>query len=200
MLTKIYEQSPSEKELRRVVSMLERDGLIIYPTDSVYAFGCSLRSAKGVERLRRICGKQESDLSVVFPALAQVAEYCRVDNAAFRVLRANLPGAFTFILPASSRVPDKALERRKTIGVRIPANAIALAIVEMLGCPVMTASVHGNDLGVEYLTDPELLDECYGHEVDMVVDGGIGDCIPTTIVDLTSDEPEVIREGRGVLN
>lgn len=199
MLTKIYAQNPSQKELRRVVEALEGDGVVIYPTDSVYAFGCSLRSAKGIERLRRLCGKQIEDLSVVFENLAQVAEYCRVDNTAFRVLRRNLPGAFTFILPASSRVPDKALEKRKTIGVRIPDNGVALAVVEALGSPIMTASVHGDNESEEYTTDPELIEERYGREVAMIIDGGIGQTIPTTVVDLTGDEPEIIREGRGEL-
>lgn len=118
MLAKIYEQNPSEKELQRVVDALERDEIIIYPTDSVYAFGCSLRSPKAIERLRRIRGKSEEKFTVVFENIAQVAEYCRVDNAVFRILKRNLPGPFTFVLAASARIPDKALERRRTIGVR----------------------------------------------------------------------------------
>ena len=111
MLTKIYERNPSEKELQRVVDVLERDGIVIYPTDSVYAFGCSLRSPRAIDRLRRIRGKSSGELAVVFGSIAQIAEYCRVDNAAFRTLKRNLPGPFTFVLAASSRVPDKALER-----------------------------------------------------------------------------------------
>lgn len=132
MLTKIYERNPSEKELQRVVDVLERDGIVIYPTDSVYAFGCSLRSPRAIDRLRRIRGKSSGELAVVFGSIAQIAEYCRVDNAAFRTLKRNLPGPFTFVLAASSRVPDKALERRQTIGVRIPANAVARAVVSAL--------------------------------------------------------------------
>ena len=199
MLTKIYEQNPSEKELQRVVDVLERDGVVIYPTDSVYAFGCSIRSPKAIERLRRMRGKQPGLLAVVFADLAQVAEYCRVDNAAFRILKRNLPGPFTFVLTASSRVPDKALEKRRTIGVRIPANGVARAIVERLGAPLITASVKDDDEVVEYTTDPELIHERYGREVDLVIDGGAGDNVPTTVVDLTQDEAEVLREGKGVL-
>lgn len=199
MLTKIYEQNPSERELNRVVEALGRDGIVIYPTDSVYAFGCSLRSAKAIERLRRLRGKSSADLALVFANIAQVAEYCRVDNAAFRILKRNLPGPFTFVLPASSRVPDKALERRRTIGVRIPANGVARAVVEALGCPMVTASVKDDDEVIEYTTDPELIDERYGHEVALVIDGGIGDNLPTTVVDLTGDEPEIVREGKGEL-
>ena len=133
MLAKIYEQNPSEKELQRVVDALERDEIIIYPTDSVYAFGCSLRSPKAIERLRRIRGKSEEKFTVVFENIAQVAEYCRVDNAVFRILKRNLPGPFTFVLAASARIPDKALERRRTIGVRIPASPVARAVVGALG-------------------------------------------------------------------
>ncbi|MDE5708780.1 MAG: threonylcarbamoyl-AMP synthase [Alistipes sp.] len=196
MLTKIYGQNPSERELQRVVSVLGSDGIIIYPTDSVYAFGCSLRSAKAIERLRRLKGKTE--FSLVFSDLAQVAEFCRVDNAAFRVLKRNLPGPFTFVLPASSRVPDKTLGKRKTIGVRIPANPVARAIVDMLGAPLVTASVPGDD-ETEYTTDPELIHERYGREIPLVVDGGVGDSVPTTVVDLSDGEPEILREGKGEL-
>ena len=128
-----------------------------------------------------------------------MAGNCIVDNAVFRVLKRNLPGPFTFILPASSRVPDKALERRQTIGVRIPANPIARAIVEMLGCPLVTTSVRDEDDVVEYTTDPELIHERYGREVALVIDGGTGDNVPTTVVDLTDGEPEILREGKGEL-
>lgn len=199
MLTKIYAENPSERELQKVVEVLRNDGIIIYPTDSVYAFGCSLRSPKAIERLRRMKGKDAGAFAVVFGELAQVAEYCRVDNAAFRVLKRNLPGPFTFVLPASSRVLDKALEKRRTIGIRIPGNAIPRAIVAALGCPMVTTSVKDDDQVVEYTTDPELIHERYGRDVSLVIDGGIGDNVPTTVVDLTGEEPEILREGRGEL-
>ena len=199
MLVKIYAENPSERELKRVVEALEHDGIVIYPTDSVYAFGCSLRSAKAVERLRRLRGRSDAPLTVVFHDIAQVAEYCRVDNATFRILKRNLPGPFTFLLPASSRVPVKALGRRRTIGTRIPAHPVARAVVEALGCPMITASVKDDDEVVEYTTDPELIEERYGRDVSLVIDGGMGDNVPTTIVDLTGDEPEIVREGRAEL-
>lgn len=198
MLTKIYAENPSERELARVIAVLEHDGIVIYPTDSVYAFGCSIRSPKAIERMRRIKGKGATTFSVVFSDIAQAAEYCRVDNAAFRTLKRNLPGPFTFLLPASSRVPDKALERRKTIGVRIPDNVIPRSVVAALGCPLLTTSVR-DDEEEEYTTDPGLIAERYGGEVDMVIDGGMGDNVPTTVVDLTQDEPHVLREGKGRL-
>lgn len=198
MLTKIYAENPSEKELRRVVDCLERDELIVYPTDSVYAVGCSLRSPKAIERLRRMKGSGE--LSVVFGSIAGVAEYCRVDNVAFRILKRNLPGPFTFILPASSRIPDKALGKRRTIGVRIPDNGVACAIVEALGCPLVTMSVKDDEQQEEYTTDPELIHERYGRDIALVIDGGLGESIPTTVVDLTGDEPRIVREGKGVFS
>ena len=154
MLTKIYEQNPSERELQKVVDVLVHDGIVIYPTDSVYAFGCSLHSPKAIERLRRMKGKDAEAFSVVFGDMAQVAEYCRVDNTAFRILKRNLPGPFTFVL---------------------------------------------TDQVVEYTTDPELIHERYGRDVALVIDGGMGDNVPTTVVDLTGDEPEVLREGKGEL-
>lgn len=199
MLTKIYEQNPSERELRKVVDALEDGGIIIYPTDSVYAFGCSLRSPKAIERLRRMKDKDAEAFTVVFENLAQAAEYCRVDNAAFRILKRNLPGPFTFVLTASSGMPTKALEKRRTIGIRIPGNAVPRAIVAALGCPLITTSVKDDDEVVEYTTDPELIHERYGRDVALVIDGGVGDNVPTTVVDLTGDEPEILREGKGEL-
>lgn len=199
MITKIYGQNPSERELQRVVDVLDRDGIVIYPTDSVYAFGCSIRSPKAIERLRRMKGKDAGDFAVVFADMAQVAEYCRVDNVAFRILKRNLPGPFTFVLPASSRVPDKALAKRRTIGVRIPANAVARALVEALGAPLITSSVRDSGEEVEYTTDPELIHERYSREVALVIDAGMGDTIPTTVVDLTDEEPVILRAGKGAL-
>ncbi|MDE7450913.1 MAG: threonylcarbamoyl-AMP synthase [Alistipes sp.] len=195
MLVKLYGENPSERILQRIVGALERDELIVYPTDSVYAIGCSLRAPRAIERLRRIKG--EGELTAVFESIAQVAEYCRVDNAAFRTLKRNLPGPFTFVLPASSRVSDKALEKRRTIGVRIPANAIARAIVAALGCPMLSVSVKDDE--AEYTTDPELIEERYGHAAALVVDGGMGETVPTTVVDLTADEPVILRQGKGEL-
>ncbi len=198
MLTKIYAENPSERELSRVVAVLEHDGVIVCPTDSVYAFACSIRSARAIERLRRMLGKSETRFSALFPDIARVAEYCRVDNAVFRVLKRNLPGPFTFILTHLSQVPDKALARRRTLGVRIPDHAVARAVAEALGAPLLVASVH-DDCETEYTTDPELIAERYGDRIDLVIDGGPGNSVPTTVVDLTQDEPLVLREGRGEL-
>lgn len=197
MTIKIYPDNPSQKEIDRVADLLRGDGLIVYPTDSVYAFGCSVRSMKALERMKAIKGKKNTELALVFDSIGGVAEYARVDNAAFRMLKRNLPGAFTFVLNASSRVPAKALEKRKTVGIRIPSNPIAAAIVRALGEPMLTTSVKDDDQVVEYTTDPELIAERYGHLVDAVVDGGYGDNVPTTLVDLTVDEPVILRPGKG---
>lgn len=198
-LVKIYPQNPSEREIEKVVKILENDGVVIYPTDGVYAFGCSLRSAKAVERLRSLSGKDERLLSIVCSDISMVDKFARIDNTQFRILKRNTPGAFTFILEPSSKVPDKALAGRKTVGVRIPDNEIPLAIVEQLGFPLATASVKDDDEVMEYTTDPELIAERYESMVDVVIDGGYGSLVPTTLVDLTGDEPEVLREGGGEL-
>ena len=166
MILRIYPQNPAEREIRRVVEALERDGVVVYPTDSVYAYGCSLRSARGLERLRQLSGKQTGELSIICDGISRAAEYCRVDNAAFKILK---------------------------------RNAIPRAIVEQLGCPLITASLKSDD-DAEYMTDPELIHERYGREVALVVDGGYGSIVPTTVVDLTQEEPEIVRQGAAELN
>ncbi|MBR5830888.1 MAG: threonylcarbamoyl-AMP synthase [Tidjanibacter sp.] len=198
-LVKIYPQNPSEREIEKVVKVLENDGVIIYPTDGVYAFGALLRSAKAVEKLRNLSGKGEKLLSIVCSDISMVDKFARIDNSQFKILKRNTPGAFTFILEPSSKVPDKALAGRKTVGVRIPDNQIPLTIVERLGFPLATASVKDDDEVLEYTTDPELIAERYEQEVDMVIDGGYGTLLPTTLVDLTGEEPEILREGGGEL-
>ena len=150
------------------------------------------------EKLRKIKGKDISTLSIVFESISGLSEYCNVDNLAFKTLKQNLPGPFTFILNTLSSVPDKALEKRKTVGVRIPENVIARIIVERLGVPLLTTSVK-EDSEQEYTTDPELIYEKYGDGVDLVIDGGFGDVIPTTVVDLTDGDLTIVREGKGEL-
>lgn len=199
MLVKIYENNPSQKAIDEVVEALSRGGVIIYPTDSVYAFGCSLSEPKAIETMRRLKGKVAEEFSVMFENISQVAEYCRVDNDCFKLLKRNLPGPFVFILSASSRMPDKALSKRKSIGVRISENGIARAIVERLGAPILTTSVDIVDGEIEYATTPELIEEHFGREVALVVDGGLCSYEHTTIVDMTDSEPELVREGKGEL-
>ena len=197
MRVKIYPENPNEKTIMHVVEVLRADGVIVYPTDGVYAYGCSIRSAKGFDRLKTIRNKAEAEFSIMCPDLSCIADYAKVDTPTFKVLKRNLPGPFTFILRASSRVPDKVLGKRKTIGVRMADNNIALAILRELGVPMITASVKELDDIEEYLTDPELIDEEWGRTVDMVIDGGYGSNVPTTLVDLSGDEAEVLRQGGG---
>lgn len=199
MLIKIYPENPNIKKVMQVTDILRSGGVVIYPTDGVYAFGCSIRSPKGIERLKAIRGKGISGFSIMCPDLGCIADYAKVDNTQFRILKRNLPGPFTFILNASSRVPDKVLAKRKTIGVRIDGNHIPLAIIKELGEPLLTSSVKAGDDVTEYITDPGLIYEKWGNAVDAVIDGGYGGLVPTTMVDLTGDEPEILREGVGEL-
>ena len=180
MLTKIYEQNPSERELQKVVDVLAHDGIVIYPTDSVYAFGCSLHSPKAIERLRRMKGKDAEAFSVVFGDIAQVAEYCRVDNTAFRILKRNLPGPFTFVLTASSRVPDKALEKRRTIGIRIPDNAISRAIVAALDFGLVARKVY--DRRGDVVPHAAVDHECHVAAIALMDQFGIGGILHDLIV------------------
>ena len=199
MIIKIYPQNPNEKSVAQAADILARDGVIIYPTDSVYAFGCSLKSTKAIERIRAITGKTGPDFSIICPDLSVVAAYAKVDNTVFKLLKRNLPGPFTFILNASGKIPDKFLEKKKTVGIRIPDNGIPIALVEALGNPMVTASVK-DSREEEYTTDPSLIYERYGTLVDAVIDGGYGNHVPTTVVDCTDpDDISILREGIGNL-
>ncbi|MFI3280480.1 MAG: L-threonylcarbamoyladenylate synthase [Rikenellaceae bacterium] len=195
MIVKLYSKNTSEKELSRICDALDGGGVVIYPTDSVYAFGASIQSPKGIERLKELCGKNLDEFSIQCSTISQIAEYCRVDNADFKILKRNLPGAITFILKASQRIPEKAIGKRKSIGVRIADNDITAAIVARLGAPIVTASVKSIDNEEEYTTDPDLIHESLGDKVAMVIDGGYGLAIPTTVVELENGQAEIIRQG-----
>ncbi len=196
MIVKLYSENTSEKELKRICDILQSGGVVIYPTDSVYAIGCAIGSVKGVDKLQKLSGKDANELSLIFDSISRVAEYCKVENSIFKLLKRNTPSAITFILKSLSRIPDKVIAKRKTIGVRIPSNNIARALVEMLDEPILTTSLKGGD-GVEeeYLSDPELIHEEWGNHVDCVVDGGVGQITPTTIVDVSDSEVVIVRQG-----
>ncbi len=193
MKINLYSNNTSEKELQRVCDILNDGGVVIYPTDSVYAMGCAINSTKGVEKLNKLSGKDARELSLIFSSISSVAEYCKVDNGAFKVLKRNTPGAFTFILKGLSRIPDKVAAKRKTIGVRLPDNDITRQIVEMMEVPLLTTSLKSDE--EEYLVDPELIFEQWGERVDCVVDGGYANNLPSTVVDLSEGEIEIIRDG-----
>ena len=197
---KIYEENPNATEIGKAVEVLREGGIVIYPTDTIYALGCDALNVRAVERICRIKGinPQKVNLSIICRELSWVSEYAKLNNLYFKLLKRNLPGAFTFILPTSSSLP-KIYKNRKTVGVRIPDHAITLALVEALGNPLLTTSVSVDDEEPEYGTDPELIAERYESVADLIIDGGEGGTIPSTTVDFTGDEPVVLREGKGDL-
>ncbi len=203
MLIKLYEENPNPKDVKKVVEILKSDGVIIYPTDSVYAFGCNIFSQKALERIAQLknLDPQKAQFSIIFYDLSQISNYTNpLSNEIFKLLKRNLPGPFTFILEANSKVPKMLkLNKKKTIGIRIPNNNIARQIVHELGNPIFTTSVIEHDDIIEYMTDPELIHEKYKNLVDLVIDGGPGNLVASTIVDCTGEEIEIIRQGAGEL-
>lgn len=199
-LIHIHPDNPQEKHIQQVVDVLNDGGLVIFPTDSVYAIGASIRQPKALERLARIKGDtiDKVDLSFVFSDLSHLSEYTRqFDTATYKRLKRALPGPFTFILESSNAIQKIFKSKKKTVGIRVPDNNIALAIAEVLSHPLATTSVHDDDEIIEYTTDPSLIVEKYDHLVDLVVDGGFGDNTASTVIDLSTGEPEIIREGKG---
>ena len=177
-------------------------GVIIFPTDTIYALGCDIYKPRAVDRVAQIKGvkKEKANFSFICHDLSHLSEYSRpIDNAVYKMMRRNLPGAFTFILSASNKVPKIFQSRKKSIGIRVPDNNIARDIVQMLGNPIMSTSIHDDDEFIEYTTDPELIFERYSNRVDLVVHGGYGDNVASTIIDCTVREPEIVREGKGIL-
>lgn len=202
MLLRIHPENPSERHIRMVVECLRDGGIVIYPTDTIYGIGCDIFKAKSVERIAELRGLRpgKTTFSFICHDLSQLSEFTRpIENPIFKVMKANLPGPFTFILNANNNVPRHIQSKRKTVGIRIPDNQIALEIVRQLGNPIMSASVHDDDEIIEYTTDPELIYEKYQDLVDFVIDGGYGGNIPSTVVDCTEGEINVIREGKGEL-
>jgi len=202
MLLKIYPENPNSRAVNQVVDVLLRGGIIIYPTDTIYGFGCDINNQKAVERIAQIKGLnlKNSNFSFVCHDLSHISDYAKhIDNQTFKMMKKNLPGAFTFVLNASNKVPKLFKSKKKTVGIRVPNNNIAREIVRTLGHPILSSSVHHSDDLLEYLTDPELIYENFGHLVDLVIDGGYGENTASTIVDCTSSNFEIIREGKGEL-
>jgi tRNA threonylcarbamoyl adenosine modification protein (Sua5/YciO/YrdC/YwlC family) len=199
MLIKIYAENPNSKAIAQVVSILRDGGIIIYPTDTVYAMGCDALNVRAVEKICKIKGinPQKSNLSIICPNLSNISEYAKVSNPVFKLMKRNLPGAFTFILNATNSLP-KIYKNRKEVGIRIPDNKIILTLAEELGNPILTTSVRDKDDFMEYCPDPELIEEEYGNIVDRVIDGGYGGLEPSTIVDCTGEEIKIVRQGKGV--
>lgn len=198
-LIKLYSESTSEKELRSIASALEGGAIIIYPTDTLYALGCSLNNIKAISKIKEIKRKSDDNLSLVLADISSLSEYARIDNTQFKLIKRNTPGAFTFILDASKSVPNKFLERKSSVGVRIPDNNITRQIVEALGSPLVSTSITIPNLELEDFGDPELIWEECRDMVDIMIDGGFADVSESTIVDLTDGEPEIVRQGAAEL-
>ncbi|SRR5690606_347570 len=203
MLLKIHPENPQERHIAAAVDCLKKGGVIIYPTDTVYGMGCDITNQKAIERVCRIKGirPEKAQLSFICQDLRHLADYCKpIDNSIFRILKRALPGPFTFILNANNQVPKLLNSKKKTVGIRVPDNMIARSIVEFLGNPILSTSIRDDDEIVEYSTDPELIYEKYSELVDLVIDGGYGGNEASTIVDVTTGEVEVIRQGKGDIN
>ena len=199
---KIYEEKPNEAAIAKVVKVLKGGGLVIYPTDTVYGLGCDITNTKALERIAKIKGIKldKANFSFVCHDLSNISDYVRqIDTSTFKILKRALPGPYTFILPGNNNLP-KEFKKKTTVGIRVPDNAIALEIVKQLGNPIVSTSIHDDDDVIEYTTDPELIFEKWQNLVDIVIDGGYGDNVGSTIIDLSGDEPIVVREGKGSLD
>ena len=199
---KIYEENPNPEEIKKVVSILKKGGLIIYPSDSVYALGCDITNYKALEKVARIKGVKldKANFSFVCESISNISDYVNnISTPTFKILKRVLPGPYTFILPGNNKLP-KAFKKKKEVGIRVPNNEITLAIVRELGNPIVSTSIYDEDEIVEYTTDPELIYEKWGNLVDLIIDGGYGGNIPSTVINLCGDEPELIREGKGSLD
>lgn len=201
-LIRIYPENPDPRRIREVAECLRNGGLVIYPTDTVYGLGCDIHNTRAVEKVARIKGikPQKNDFSFICYDLSHIADYAKVSNAAFKLMKKALPGPFTFILEATTNVPKLLNTNKKTVGIRVPDNDIPRFFVRELGNPIITTSIKDEDEVIEYSTDPELIFEKFQHLVDIVVDGGYGGNVGSTIVDATTDEFEIMREGLGDLS
>lgn len=198
---KIYNDNPNPKAIAQVVDVLKKGGLIIYPTDTVYGLGCDITNIKALEKVARIKGVklEKSNFSFICHDLSNLSDYVKqIDTSVFKILKRALPGPYTFILPGSKSLPNP-FKKKKTVGIRVPDNNIALEIVKQLGNPIISTSIRDDDEVLEYTTDPELILEKWDNLVDLVIDGGYGDNEPSTVIDLSETEPIIVREGKGSL-
>ena len=201
-LLKIYPENPNPKTIKKVVETLQKGGLIIYPTDTVYGLGCDITNVKALERIAKIKGVklERSNFSFICHDLSNLSDYVtQIETPIFKLLKRTLPGPYTYILPGASTLPHP-FKKKKTVGIRIPNNSIALEIVERLGNPIVSTSIHDEDEILEYSTDPELIYEKWGSKVDLVIDGGYGDNQPSTVIEVNGTEVSIIRVGKGSID
>lgn len=202
MLIKVYPENPNEKVIEQIVAVLKKGGLIIYPTDTVYGLGCDITNQKAIERICKIRGikPDKANFSFICSDLRHISDFIKpIDTTVFRVLKKALPGPFTFIFNANNNVPKLLSTKKKTVGIRVPDNAIARSIVAALGNPIISTSIRDDDEVIEYSTDPELIHEKYEDMVELVIDGGFGDNEASTVIDCTNGDFEIIREGKGII-
>jgi len=198
-LIRIYEENPNPKDIKKVVDILRNGGLVIYPTDTVYGLGCDITNTSALEKIAQIKGVKlaKANFSFICEDLSNLSDYVKqIDTQTFKILKRSLPGPYTFILPGNSNLPN-VFKKKKTVGIRVPNNNICRAIVKELGNPIVSTSIRDDDEVIEYTTDPELILEKWDKLVDVVIDGGYGDNIPSTVIDLTDSTPEVVRIGKG---
>jgi tRNA threonylcarbamoyl adenosine modification protein (Sua5/YciO/YrdC/YwlC family) len=199
---KIYNDNPNESAIKKVVEVLRNGGIVIYPTDTVYGMGCDITNTKALERVAQLKGikLEKANLSFICYDLSHISDYVRqIDTPTFKLLKRALPGPYTFILPGNNDLP-KVFKNKKTVGIRVPDNNIIRSIVNQLGNPIISTSIHDDDALLEYSTDPELIFEKWQRQVDLVIDGGYGAVTPSTVIDLSGNIPEIIREGKGSID
>ena len=195
---KLYPENPEHRKIEQVVKVLKAGGLIIYPTDTVYGIGCDFFNTKAVQRICQLKNVKPGKLSFICYDLSEISSYVKgLNTPVFKVMKKALPGPFTFLLNANSKVPKVLQAKKKTVGIRVPDNQIPREIVKELGNPIITTSIHDEDEIIEYSTDPELIFEKYKSHVDLVIDGGYGGNVASTVVDCSQDDFEVVREGLG---
>ncbi|MBW6536016.1 MAG: threonylcarbamoyl-AMP synthase [Mariniphaga sp.] len=202
MLIRLYNENPNPRDIRKIVDVLLDGGIIIYPTDTVYGLGCDITNAKAVEKVARFKGIsiEKANFSFICSDLSHLSDYTKpISNTVFKLMKKNLPGPFTFILDANNNVPRYFKGKKKTVGIRVPDNNIIHEIVLELGNPILSTSIRDEDEIVEYTTDPELIYEKYQDFADIVIDGGYGELVPSTVIDCTGDTIKILREGKGVL-
>ncbi len=202
MLVQIHPDNPNPRQISLAADILKKGGIIIYPTDTVYGIGCDIFNTRAVERVAKLKGikMEKAKFSFICYDLSHLSDFTQhLDNNVFKLMKRYLPGPFTFILPANNRIPKLFKNKKKTVGIRIPNHLIPLEIVKQLGNPILTTSLHDDDEIIDYTTDPELIHEKYEHLVDLVIDGGYGNNEPSTVIDCTTTEPEIIRQGIGIL-